>query len=315
MEQFSAIDFYRIASLLTTLSHALGFANKRAEKMHGYMVDIPDNIPLDKVPPSPGYPEFYLHSPPEKNEISVMIDYFLTPIETECRNIAFCDSAEAVSEFKSDLLLASNTANLAVTFDEVKIRIDEIDRAIRREMKLHLFMYIPADRAEYYKSWGEGKRKTRGKELPLFGNAVNGKFPSTEYDITETGNCFAVARYTACVFHLMRVLERGLCVLAKAFNVNSDHTNWYQIIDDIENKITNMGKMQNKPADWKNDEEFYSQAISYLMIVRAAWRNYTMHVRAKYVEEEAELMIKNVRAFMQKLSERLSEENEYQGRS
>ena len=277
MEEFSAAQFYNIAELFDKFVHDL-FEGYEYRGPHDFEKTI------------------------DEETISNLEKTLLCPIEEECQKIALCYSADAISQFRTDLR--------SMTFSVAKTRVEEIDRSIRREMKLHLFMYIPADRAEYYKPWGESKRKERGKEGPLFGNSVKSKFPSTDYDITETGNCFASGRYTACAFHLMRVLEIGLCLLAKTFSVNSDHSNWQTIIDQIEVKIKDIGKNQKKPTNWKEDEEFYSQAISYLTIVKNAWRNYTMHVRAKYTEEESELMIKNVRAFMQTLSKRLSEESE-----
>jgi hypothetical protein len=46
----------------------------------------------------------------------------------------------------------------------------------------------------------------------LFGPKVAAAFPSQEatYEIQETGSCLALGRNTAAVFHLMRVLEKGL---------------------------------------------------------------------------------------------------------
>jgi hypothetical protein len=49
-----------------------------------------------------------------------------------------------------------------------------------------------------------------------FGNAVWNAFPSAIDDSIEAGKCIALERYTAAVFHLMRVLEAGLKALAKA---------------------------------------------------------------------------------------------------
>ena len=35
-------------------------------------------------------------------------------------------------------------------------------------------------------------------------------FPAANHEASEAGKCFATARYTACVFHLMRVMEVGV---------------------------------------------------------------------------------------------------------
>jgi hypothetical protein len=109
------------------------------------------------------------------------------------------------------------------------------------------------------------------------------------------------------VFHLMRVLEIGLTVFATRFNVPSSHTNWHNIIEGIEKAVRDMPNDPQRSPDWKDQQEFFSQAASYFMIVKDAWRNYTAHMRGKYTEEEAETMLINVRGFMQKLATRLHE--------
>src|SRR5208282_4962241 len=116
------------------------------------------------------------------------------------------------------------------------------------------------------------------------------RFPSTTFDAANGGVCLATMMATAAVFHLMRVMEIGLTALGKIFNVSLEHTNWANAIDQIESKIRDMHK---DPAwkvlpDCKEQQEFYAQAASQFAIVKDAWRNQTMHARAKYTEDEAE---------------------------
>jgi len=109
------------------------------------------------------------------------------------------------------------------------------------------------------------------------------------------------------VFHLMRVLEIGLCALANRFGVPSDRANWNTIIERIEKALRDMPDDPNRKADWKEDQEFYSKAASHFMFVKDAWRNHAMHRRAKYTDEEAKTLLMNVRAFMAQLALKLSE--------
>lgn len=142
---------------------------------------------------------------------------------------------------------------------------------------------------------------------PLFGNQVDTQFPSSSFEIAEAGKSFAIGRYTACVFHLMRALEKPLCAFAKVFNIPFAHSNWGPIIDQLESKINDMGKDPNKAPTWKDDQVYYSQAASHFIIFKNAWRNHTAHGHGKYTEEEAEMILRGVKVFMQKLAERLSE--------
>lgn len=105
----------------------------------------------------------------------------------------------------------------------------------------------------------------------------------------------------------MRILELGLTALGKVFAVSLAHTNWHPAIIDIEKAVRNMGAAPNKSPNWKDEQEFYSQAASSLMLLKDAWRNYTAHARGKYTEEEASQIMDNVKTFMQKLAARLTE--------
>ena len=172
---------------------------------------------------------------------------------------------------------------------EVVVRVTE-------DLDSEMFLAIPADRISYYE-----------QKEPLFGAEVANSFPSAAYDIAEAGKCYALHRSTASVFHLMRVLEIGLTVFADRFGVPSSHTNWQNIIEGIEKAVRNLASESPRPVDWKEQQEFYSQAASHFMTLKDAWRNYTMHKRGKFTEDEVETILPNVRALMQKLATRLHE--------
>jgi hypothetical protein len=174
--------------------------------------------------------------------------------------------------------------------------LSEIENTLHSELKSIMLFQIPSYLVQYYH-----------EQEPLFGEAVATNFPSASYDIAESGKCLAAGRNTACVFHLMRVLEIGLTALGQVFGISLAHTNWQPAIQQIEKKIREMGNDPNKSPTWKEDQEFYAQAASHFMVFKDAWRNYTAHARGKYDEQEAEMLLRNVRAFMQKLATRLSE--------
>ena len=143
---------------------------------------------------------------------------------------------------------------------------------------------------------------------PLFGDEVDGAFPSAQYDIAEAGRCLALSRSTACVGHLMRALEVVLASLANALGLSLTTDNWNTILNDIEKEIRSRTKATHGPA-WKDrDEPFFAGAATHFRLVKNAWRNHAAHGRVKYTEQEAEDIYGSVRAFMRHLSERLSEE-------
>ncbi len=184
----------------------------------------------------------------------------------------------------------------SVVYAELARDIMEVQTRLTDDLQARMLFILQPEYAGYYQD-----------TLNQFASSVDAAFPSATYDVSESGKCYALRRSTACVFHLMRVLEVGLSVFANKFGVPSDHTNWHNIIEGIEKAVRSMASDLNKPADWKEQQEFYSQAASHFMILKDAWRNYTAHKRGKYTEEEAQIIFLNVRAFMQKLSTRLHE--------
>lgn len=135
-----------------------------------------------------------------------------------------------------------------------------------------------------------------------FGEEVEDAFPSASFDITEAAKCRALARWTACVMHLMRVTEAGLTSLAKHYGVTAD-ANWNLVLNQIELKTREVSKR----ADGAEAEQWAAEAATHLRFVKNAWRNHAMHPRQTYDEERAVNIYDSSRSFMRHLSSKLSE--------
>lgn len=208
----------------------------------------------------------------------------LGAMEEGCSSIGLRQTVKAIARARTAISKSSTAEEIAET-------LTVIDQRLTDEMEDHLFMYIPVARAERY------------DQEQAFGAEVFKNFPSTTFDIKEGGNCFASARFTACVFHLMRVLEVGLVTFAKLFpSVPTNKENWQQIIEKIESEIRAMPQAATKAPDWKEKMEQYAQTANNFMFFKDAWRNYTAHARGKYTEDEADGIYRNVRGFMQTLA-------------
>jgi len=179
-----------------------------------------------------------------------------------------------------------------MTLGDMRHQITELKDRIYDSMANVLFMHVPKSEAEFY------------EPVDAFGPDVSSAFPSIWYDVREAYTCYALDRPTASVFHLMRVLEVALVALGRVFGFSFSHTNWGPAIDQLESKIREMG---NDPAwksrpDWKEQQEFYSQAVGYLHVTKDAWRNYTAHARGKFEPKQVKVMLENVKLFMQHIS-------------
>ena len=217
------------------------------------------------------------------------------------------DLAEALSETISHAELINATICLA-RLKRLKERMenhpqlagDEVAQELKlcidlahEQMSEKLFLFIPSDRAKFYQ-----------QPEPLFGKEVFDAFPSAVDDVAEAGKCLATDRATACVFHMMRVMEAGLKALAKALKI-AYAPSWESYLKQIDSQI--QIKHQKKSRAWKRDEPFFREAAAHLSTVKFAWRNPTMHIVKHYTPESAEEIYNSVRAFMRHLATKLKE--------
>ncbi len=214
-------------------------------------------------------------------------------LEKSFRSIGLTITADTIKELHDEL-----EKNERHTSEWLSSRVDGIERLATKELKGRLFLYVPEEKAKFWPTNGE----------PFaFGKEVADNFPSTTFDANSAAICLACSQGTAAAFHLMRVLEIGLRVLADHFSIASDRQNWQNIIEGIEKAVRNLPNDPKRTADWKDQQEFFSGAAMQFMFFKDAWRNYVAHGRDKCTEDEAERILTSVRAFMQKLATRLHE--------
>lgn len=161
----------------------------------------------------------------------------------------------------------------------------ELENTIRREMETVLFFYVPSAQAKFY-----GKKEH-------FGAKVSSRFPNLESDTIEAANCLALGRGTACVFHLMRVMESAVQEFGHVLGILAvDTKNWQNILDEVNRAI--------KALPSKNSLALtLSQTSANLYSVKLAWRNEVMHPKATYTLDEAEDVFRQVKIFMSNLVE------------
>lgn len=172
--------------------------------------------------------------------------------------------------------------------------MDELQHRLIDELDSVTMLVVPSNRKAYYDS-----------AEAIFGDDVMAKFPSAAREAEEARKCYALGRNTACVFHLMRILELGLNCLAQALHVSFDRRNWEHIINDIEKKIQSIGPADG--ATWKNEEQFYSEAAVQFRYLKNAWRNHVMHIRDSHDEDSAMEIMNHVRGLTRHLATRLRE--------
>ena len=173
-------------------------------------------------------------------------------------------------------------------FKRLGDQFEELSRRVIDELEDRIILVLSSRENAYY-----------DPKSPLFGEGVDEKFPNLNEEIAEAGKCYAVGRYTACVFHLMRVLEIGIQEFAKVLGVTIQKKSGAPMSwGDIENAI--QPAIDSLPATDSNRAE-YSAVRLHFRDTRWAWRNDTMHPKANYTQEQAERVFGSAKSFISDL--------------
>jgi len=212
----------------------------------------------------------------------------LKGIEEDCLAISLNISARGAKRILAEL-------TQGIPGVELKVKLDELRSVIGDEMESVLFLHIRNEFAEFYrKPYGFDDEKVKSSEA----------FPSIIADVEAAGNCLVVEQGTACVFHLMRIMEKGLMALAAPLGIPYAPS-WESFLKQIDAKMSR--KWDDKEPDWKKDEAFFKEAAAHLSAVRFAWRNPTMHIGPHHSAEEAKEIYAAVRTFMRHLATKVKE--------
>jgi hypothetical protein len=178
------------------------------------------------------------------------------------------------------------------TMADVAAALAELQNVLFDELELSTFLQVPRERVPYYRDPRQGW------------DDVCEKFPDAVRDVEEAARCLALARHTAAVFHLMRVMELGLTAIASGMGV-AYAPSWDSYLRQIDSLMRLDWK--DKSPEWKTEEPFYRDVAANLHAVRRAWRNPTMHIVNHYDGDEAEEIFLAVRAFMRHIASKLAQ--------
>lgn len=140
--------------------------------------------------------------------------------------------------------------------------------------------------------------KFLNKRVP-FGENVSKAFPNCVEDIEEAHQCFAFGQYTATAFHISRVMEVVVRIVATKMRVKPARDEWQNYINAMDEAIK---KMPFKTPRHKARRAIYSEASNYLFNFKEAFRNKTMHPKKTYNRKESLRVIDSAGDFLRYVS-------------
>lgn len=225
-----------------------------------------------------------------------------TEVET-CREAALSaltDGEEAIRKLPLSRVVVLQYERLikevpSLSRGEIGILLKELRTNLINDLCSAYCLIIPHQERERYE-----------QRQPPFGERVASVFSDANPDIAAATRCLALGESTACVFHLMRVLELGLRHMATEVGLPDGavtHENWKNVIDRIESEIRALEKLP-KSAEKVERVKSLSGAAVQFRYFKDAWRNHVSHAHARYDLNDAELIWGHVKAFMSQMAKR-----------
>jgi hypothetical protein len=205
--------------------------------------------------------------------------------------IELCENLQELdlpfSKMTADQLLDLLNKTPVISLNVIEEFLRDLLKRFQDELSGRYLLVIPAHRVFVY-------------DLPgtILGEDVVSisEYSQLREDAAEAGDCFALGKYTACVFHLMRVMER--CVQKMGIELGLSETvvcelEWQKILNNIRGAIKRKWPSEKDPERVKHES-----IISHLETVKIAWRNPTMHPKQTYTEEQAREVLLAVKTFV-----------------
>lgn len=176
-------------------------------------------------------------------------------------------------------------------------QLKNIESGIELNLGKRTFMFVPQVRANVLYSIGKYEWASQ--------------FPNAMVDVIEATACYAFGRYTASVFHSMRVAESGLRHIAKTLRVSLKHKGrpmpidqgtWSKVIDAIEKKIERTRRLGRLGVKRNRELAFYSDCAHQCAYMKDLYRNDVSHSGRPYKEAEALAVWGRVTDFMERLA-------------
>jgi hypothetical protein len=150
--------------------------------------------------------------PKVNNEEMISLSILFSKIERHCSEIDLTVTQAIVGEINKDF---ENTELLM--WNDAGPRVAELRRVFLAELRSKCCYMLTSERRKFYSDNASDFVSTEALAA----------FPSSKYDLTEAGKCFATERFTASVSHLMKVAEWPLISLASyAGAPEKDRRNW-----------------------------------------------------------------------------------------
>lgn len=145
-------------------------------------------------------------------------------------------------------------------------------QAILHDLEQRRFLYLDDSSSSFY----EAPLAGWGRVIDRFG---------CSFDVEEGRKCLALGRYTASVFHLMKVVEAAVLELQMFLDKTDHKAHFGSVLMKLE-KLTQDTKFDELPPHLQPHKRFMADTLTQLHAVKDSWRDKVTHVDSHIVPIE-----------------------------
>jgi hypothetical protein len=215
-------------------------------------------------------------------------------LERHCEKLNLPFTLAQLKRIKNDIL-ASNT-----NWQTIRAALIEVNQRLWDELESRHFLAFEAQQQGFY-------------ETPLRDwETVVERFSHATADVEEASKCYALERYPASIFHLMRVTEAGVLELGKVVDPQDHKPQFSSVLKKIDNLVQKT-KWPDWPEDAKPNKQLFIDVLPRLYAVKDSWRDKASHFEGHIIptdtvsnRERALDVYNSTLSLMRLLAERLA---------
>lgn len=252
---------------------------------------------------------------PTKENIDRM-NLVIFKAEEGCELLDLISAKKLIARMRAE----SVAGKTGMTYEEFKNMVTELRIRIKEDLQDKVFLCI-SERSSIEKFFVVTNTEEYEEPTPmgilvpkaahqLFHKSIVERMEETSDDIVEACRCFVADRFTASVFHLMRVVEYGLLEVARLAEINDPKPSWGAILGRLET-LSNKTRYEDLSVSIQPHISTIRELLPRLHAIQHAWRNKMLHVENRLIPvgsvtpEIASDIMTAVEMFMRTLVEKL----------
>jgi hypothetical protein len=259
--------------------------------------------------------EKWQHSGATKQSLDRM-NVTIFKAEENCEVLNLISAKKLIARMRAK----SDGASEGMTYQEIKSMVTELLIRIKEDLQDKVFLcvserskierfFVVTNKEEY------GSPSQMGILVPrmahqLFHPSIADRMEQVSDDVIEACRCFVADRWSASVFHLMRVVEYGLLEVAQLADIRDRKPSWGSTLNRLET-LANKTKHDDLPDSVKPNIDLIRELLPRMHAIQHAWRNKMLHAENKLIptdgvtEEIANDVMVAVEIFMKTLVSKL----------